>query len=397
MLETIATRFLRLARDTRGNVALLLGLILIPLAVAIGAGVDYGRAVEIRSTLQSAVDAAALAGASAYTAPSAQSTATALAQDYVTKGTAAVPSNVTVKSTTVTPGTTGGGNNVAYTMYVSVTVSVPTTFMSFYEKAITVTASATAKNPVVTANFNTGSFVSYACDTNEVYWYVVPAKGGVPDASAMNLLWSNNNANPPSTVTFNVAASAKIGFAIQNVTGARPANLGGCNYGNNMYGSQPGDTQWLYSSLSPPSASYNIAPGGTNTGTHGTYETTQDCALVVEKGTQKSGVWTYPSAPQGSCYTTNGKNENINTYDDDGNMDGVCDGCGKGPTMSQEMTNAATSCSSMSGKSYQYDWNDMGGSFDSYNYGNDMQYAFSCSGGSGSGNGTSTTSVTLTN
>jgi len=396
MLKTISIRFLRLARDTRGNVAVMFGLMLIPLAVAVGAGVDYGHAVEIRSTLQSAVDAAALSGASAYTAPSAKNTAKDLAQSYVTKGTATLPSNVTVKSTTVTPGTTGSGNNVAYTMYASVTVSVPTTFMSFYQKSVTVTASATATNPVVNATFDMGSFVSYACDTNQIYWYVVPANGGVPDASAMNLLWSNNTASPTTTASFSVAASAQIGFAIQNVTGARDPSLGGCNYGNNMYGAQPGDTQWLYSSLSTPGTSYNIAPGGTNTGTHATYETTQDCALAVEKGTQKNGVWTYPKAPQGKCFTANGKNENTNTYDRHGNMDGVCDGCGKGPKMSKEMTAAAPSCSQLSGKSYQYNWNDMGGSFDSYNYGNDMQYSFSCSGGSGSGNGTSTTSVTLT-
>ncbi len=78
-------------------------------------------------------------------------------------------------------------------------------------------------------------------------------------------------------------------------------------------------------------------------------------------------------------------------------MTGVCDGCGSGQKMATEMTNAAPSCSALSGKSYQYNWNDMGGTFDSYNYGNDMQYVFSCSGGSGSGNGTTTAGVVLTN
>ena len=391
--------FHRLVRNAEGAVAVLFAVMAIPLVIAAGVGVDYSRAAEVRAALQSTVDAAALAGASAYTNPSAQSTATALAQYYVNKATAALPSNATVTSTAVTPGTSGSGSNVAYTMSVTVNLNVPTTFMSFYEKAITVTASATAKNPVVTASFNMGGFVSYACDVNEIYWYIVPANGSVPDASAMNLLWSNNTSNPTTTATFNVAASAKIGFAIENVTGARDPSLGGCNYGNNMYGSQPGDTQWLYSSLQPPSEYYNIAPGGTTTGTHGVYETTQDCALLVEQGTYNShnGTWSYPSAPQGQCYTTSGSSENTNTYDGNGNMNGVCDACGSGPTMTTEMTSAAPSCSQLGGNSYRYDWNDMGGSFDSYNYGNDMRYNFSCSGGSGSGNGTSTTSVTLTN
>ena len=397
MLRRTLNRLVRLAANDRGTVAVLFGLMVIPLAIAIGAGIDYGRALQIRATLQNTVDAAALSGASAYTAPSTETTAQTLAQNYVAKGTAALPSGVTVTSTTVTPGQQGNGNNVAYTMYASITASVPTTFMSFYESAITVTASATATNPVVNATFDMGSFVSYACDTNEIYWYIVPSGGGVPDASAMNLLWSNNDANPTTITNFSVAASAQIGFAIKNVTGARPQSLGGCNYGNNMYGSQAGDTQWLYSSLQPPSEYYNIAPGGTNTGTHGVYETTQDCALYVEKGKYKNGAWSYSSAPQGHCYTSNGKNENENTYDDQGNMDGVCDACSKGSKMSTAMTNAAPSCSALGGKSYQYNWNDMGGSFDSYNYGNDMQYSFSCSGGAGSGNGTSTSGVVLTN
>jgi len=408
MLKRALHRLTRLAANDRGTVAVLLGIMLIPLAIAVGCGIDYGHAVEIRSTLQNAVDAAALSGASAYTAPSAEATAQTLAQNYVSKGTAALPANITVKSTTVTPGSTGS----AYTMYASVTVSVPTTFMSLVTKSISVTASAKATNPVVTATFDTGSFVSYACDLNQVYWYVVPANGGVPDASAMNLLWSNDSANPPTTSTFNVAASAKVGFAIKNVTGARPTSLGGCNYGNNMYGAHPGDTQWLYSSLQPPSLDYNIAPGGTNTGTHATYETTQDCALVVEQGTKSNGQWSYQSPTEWQCYTSNGQSYNTNTMSD-GNATGVCNNCGNSggwggwggwggsngnnSTMSQVMTNGASSCASLGGNSYQYNWNDMGGTVDSYNYGNDMQYSFSCSGGSGSGNGTSTSGVVLTN
>jgi Flp pilus assembly protein TadG len=395
----LLSRLRRLLRDERGNVALLFGLMLVPLVFATGVAVDYGRAVMIRSMLQSSVDAAALAGASAYIAPSAASTATALVQDFVTKGTAALPAGVTVSSTTITPGTTGSGNNVGYTMAVSVTIAVPTTILSIFTPSFAVTAAATAQNPVVTASFNTGGFVSYACDENQLYWYVVPANGGVPAASAMNLLWSNNNSNPPSVVSFQVAASAKIGFALENTTGARSSSLGGCNYGNNMYGSHPGDTQWLYSSLQAPSASWDIAPGGANTGTHGVYETSQDCALVVEKGTYNAsaGTWSYPAAPQGQCSTTSGSGENMNTYNRYGQVTGVCNACGSGPTMATEMTNAAPSCAALGGASYQYDWNDMGATVDSYNYGNDMQYAFSCSGGSGADNGTSTNSVTLTN
>src|SRR5579883_753955 len=167
----------RLNRNADGAVAVLFGVLMIPLVVAAGVGVDYGRAALVRAQLQSAVDAAALAGASAYTSPSAQTSATTLAQNYVNNRTSAMPSGVTVTSSSVTPGTTGSGNNVAYTMSVTATLSVPSMFLAVVRGPISVSASATARNPVVTASFNMGGFVSYACDINEIYWYIVPANG----------------------------------------------------------------------------------------------------------------------------------------------------------------------------------------------------------------------------
>jgi len=145
--------FRRIVRNDRGQIAIMFGLMIVVLGVVVGAGYDYGRAVQIRAGLQSAVDSAALSGVSVYTAASAQSKAEALAQRYVATGTAVLPRNVAVVSTTVTSGTTGSGNNLAYTMYASVTVNVPTTFLSFYQKNMTVTASASATRtkPTTTA------------------------------------------------------------------------------------------------------------------------------------------------------------------------------------------------------------------------------------------------------
>ena len=51
----------RLRRDQSGNVAMLFGLLVIPLAVSIGLAVDFGRVYNVRSQTQSALDAAALA------------------------------------------------------------------------------------------------------------------------------------------------------------------------------------------------------------------------------------------------------------------------------------------------------------------------------------------------
>ena len=402
-LSLFAILIRRLSGDDKGAVAIIFGLMLIPLILAIGVGVDYARAVQFKAQLQAATDNSALAGASAYVASgtAGQTLGTTAATNYMNNAITMLPPNGGV-TFTVTPGTTSSSGTVtAFQMTVTAVATLPTTLMSLWKPSLTITTTATANNPIVTASFNTGGFVSYACDTNEVYWYIVPSGGGLPAASAMNLLWSNNSASPPSTATFSVAASQKIGFAIENITGARPTSLGGCNYGNNGYGSHPNDTQWLYSSLNSPSADYTTGPGGVSTGSHATgYTTTQDCALYVVEGTTSHGSTTYPSVPQGNCYSSNGQNENYNSTDRSGDLTGFtcCDTTTT--TLSTAMTNAAPSCSQLGGNTYQYNWNDMGGGFDTINYGNDMQYTFSCSGGSsgsGSGNGTTTSGVTLTN
>ena len=52
----------RLARDSRGNTLAIVGAALVPLAAMIGSGVDMSRAYMAKTRLQSACDAAALAG-----------------------------------------------------------------------------------------------------------------------------------------------------------------------------------------------------------------------------------------------------------------------------------------------------------------------------------------------
>ena len=392
-----------LARNDKGAVAIIFGLMIIPLVLAIGVGVDYSRAVQFKAQLQAATDNSALAGASAYVSSDStgQSLGTAAATNYMNKAITALPPNQSV-TFTVTPGTTSSSGTVtAFQMTVTATATISTTLMSLWKPTLTITTTATANNPIVTAAFNTGGFISYACDTNILYWYIVPSGGGLPAASAMNQLWSNDTASPTTSATFSVAASQHIGFAIENITGARPTSLGGCNYGNNGYGAHVGDTQWLYSSLNSPTADYTTGPGGVSTGSHATgYTTTQDCSLYVVEGTTSRGSTTYPNVPQGNCYSSNGQSENYNTTDREGDLTGFtcCDTTTT--TLSTAMTNASPSCSQLGGNTYQYNWNDNGGNFDTLNYGNDMQYEFSCSGGSsgsGSGNGTTTTGVTLTN
>lgn len=55
------SRWGRFARDNRGNVALLFGLSIVPIVLAVGLAADYGRALTVRERMADAADASALA------------------------------------------------------------------------------------------------------------------------------------------------------------------------------------------------------------------------------------------------------------------------------------------------------------------------------------------------
>ena len=131
--------------DTSGNVALLFCLIVVPLTLTAGSGIDYARATAIRSTLQSAVDSAALAGASAYTSASASAPARTMGSNYLTLGTNPLLSSVTLGTPTVVSGTqTSSGITTGYTITATISASVPTTLMALFTPSMTVNATATA-------------------------------------------------------------------------------------------------------------------------------------------------------------------------------------------------------------------------------------------------------------
>src|SRR5690349_8101836 len=53
--------FSKFLRNTSGNIAMMFGLLTVPLIAATGAAIDYSRAYEQRMVVQDALDAAALA------------------------------------------------------------------------------------------------------------------------------------------------------------------------------------------------------------------------------------------------------------------------------------------------------------------------------------------------
>jgi Flp pilus assembly protein TadG len=70
----------RFSACRRGNVAITFALVLVPMVIAMGAGLDYGRAVMVRANLTEALDAAGLAVGSSGTLSAAATQA--LAQSY---------------------------------------------------------------------------------------------------------------------------------------------------------------------------------------------------------------------------------------------------------------------------------------------------------------------------
>lgn len=116
--KSVSTIFFRLgaggfARDRGGNVLMIFGLMVVPVMLSIGAAVDYGRAAQTRTALQTTVDAAALAAASALLSGGnpAQVAANYVKQrfvhtNYVVSATTTPDANagaVTVRATTTQP------------------------------------------------------------------------------------------------------------------------------------------------------------------------------------------------------------------------------------------------------------------------------------------------------
>jgi len=346
--------------DRRGAIAVLFALMLVPILLAAGGAVDYGRLLVLRTSLQGAVDAAALAGASAYVGATAGTSATTVANNSMTASIGQLPNHAGSVPFTASPSVTTLSNGAtAYTMTVTARATMSTSLMALITNSLGAAVTATAINPVVKANANIGNWSSSAWDRNTIYWYIVPTNGSLPTLSSSNIVYSNapgfDNTHPSVPTA---QASQRIGFALKNITG------GNTGYGTNGEGASQGTTHVFYSHLNPPSAQATDSTDSVSTCSHGhctshnpeTYSTlTQNCALQVLVGTPSS-------SPSGSCGST--------------------------------QKYAAPSCSQLGGQTVKFFWNDMGGGSDDFDY-NDAVYTVSCaSAGSGAG-GSGPTSVVL--
>ncbi len=365
-LSSWPASFKKFARDRRGNVMVMFAGMGFGLVLMVGGAVDYTRATQFKTSLQSLADASALAGASAYVSAATAANGVTVATNYWNNGLSWLPPNSGVGTPTITASSDASG----YYVQVSVPAStIKTTFLSLVMNSISVAVAAKAKDPIVSATVDLNGWTSDAGDGNSVYWYKVPEDGSIPaftqaniDNQTFNLIYSNVITTAP-TLSFSVAAAQKMAFVFVNVTAG---NAPGWNYCN-QYGGCTGSTHIFYSQLNNPNAATATdAPSGYGYPNGSSYNggVVKNCSLQVTAytGTAPTQSPTFGATPGTSCLTPPAQ---INAYFE-------------------------PSCASMGSNSIHYAWNDMGGATDDTDY-NDGQYNFSCT-----TTGTPNPGVTLT-
>ncbi len=115
----------RLARDVRGNTLAIVGAALVPLAAMIGSGVDMSRAYMAKTRLQSACDAAALAGRRVMQNDTLDATVTNEARRFFNFNYPQGLYNVAAFTPNVTRPSTG-------TVRVTASTTIPTTIMKMF-------------------------------------------------------------------------------------------------------------------------------------------------------------------------------------------------------------------------------------------------------------------------
>jgi len=346
----------RFGADRRGTVAVLTGLLIVPLMVSAGVAVDLSRATAVQAALQNAADSAALAGAGVYTSAQAAATASSEATSYITRATAALPAGDNAQFSVATGSVTDSTGQVAgYTVTVTATATMPTTLMSLVTPSVATSASSTAENKLLTITPNNASVARGNPDSDTVYWYVVHQDGSLPDASDLHPMFSNRDGEAPDTLApIRFAAGQTIGFALANQTG------GNAPYGDNQYGGEQGQTHMFYSQLSVPNA--DAYPSEKH-----------NCSLQVTAGQAASG-----SQGQGN----NGQQDSSDGEDH------------SHPTP----VSGTMDCMHTPGETLTLAWDDMGGQSDDRRF-NSVSFTVSCpaaptSGASGGSSGGSSGSLT---
>lgn len=204
----------RFIHNDTGAVAVLMGVLIVPLILSVGVAVDFANSHSARSTLQSIADAAALAGASTSTNKHA------IAKAFFDQEVAARPQLA---------GATSRINLANGVVTVTGNHSVPTKFMKlagFDEVAVQVTSVAeTGSGPLelVIALDATTSMASLG-SRQQAYQAIEQVLGEVLDSA-------QSSSGAAATYVSLLPFSDRVAIPTLNqswVTGARPANWRGC-------------------------------------------------------------------------------------------------------------------------------------------------------------------------
>lgn len=175
----------RFISDRRGQVAVIFGLSLIPLAGGVGAAVDYSRTSLIKSQLQAALDSAVLAGALDKISPGTTA-ANVFAANFIPKFSDA---------TYATPSFSVRGDGA---FVGSVQASLPTAFLGLFGlNAVTFSSTAAAGPSAVAANGNALCLFSL----NSSAQSVVNEIGGASLYAPKCIVQVNSNSNKAVTLS----------------------------------------------------------------------------------------------------------------------------------------------------------------------------------------------------
>ncbi|MGH6988688.1 MAG: TadE/TadG family type IV pilus assembly protein, partial [Stellaceae bacterium] len=140
-----------------GALGVAMALLAVPVLMGIGAAVDYARLEQFKTQLQSTVDSAALSGAAVYQSATDSTNATSVAQNYLSANIGYLPGHIGSVTTNVNAAVVSSGSNQGYTVTVTATAKLGTTFMRIVTPTLSVSASAEAVNPQVKITMNVGN------------------------------------------------------------------------------------------------------------------------------------------------------------------------------------------------------------------------------------------------
>ncbi|MFZ3360795.1 MAG: pilus assembly protein TadG-related protein [Xanthobacteraceae bacterium] len=210
-------------RDERGAMAMMMGLMAVPLIFAVGAGIDYGTANMAKAKLDSVADAAALSAVDHQAITGTPAAAQTVAQNTFNAEAVNLP-DVTVSnlSATVTDSTTGR------TAVVNYTATKTNIFMGIFGYATTTISGSSTAQAGLTTNINfyllldNSPSMNIAATTAGIQTMVAntSAQGGCAFACHESDPAADNLGNPGGVDNYTLAKNLGVVTRMQNLASA---------------------------------------------------------------------------------------------------------------------------------------------------------------------------------